>query len=133
MILSLTGDRELTKKLLDVGQCDADHSRISALLDNHFEVEVHRVHSHDEAVKLAKDTTFQLIMINRLLDADGSPGMDVLNSLQGNPATESVPVMIVSNYQEAQDAAMKVGAVQGFGKDALGSPETVELLRKFVG
>ena len=59
--------------------------------------------------------------------------MDVLASLKSNPASADAPVMIVSNYQDAQDKAMENGAVEGFGKSALGSAETLAKLKQYLG
>ncbi|MEM7784253.1 MAG: hypothetical protein AAF623_12935 [Planctomycetota bacterium] len=123
----------MKKRVLDVGQCDADHYRISKLLGEHFEVEILRAHSHDEAVSLAVEKPCHLVMINRLLDRDGSPAMKILSSLKSDPATQEVPVMIVSNYEDAQTAAVENGAVQGFGKAALNDEATVELLNSYLG
>ncbi len=123
----------MSRKVLDVGQCNADNSRISDLLERHFDVEIHRSHSHDEAIKSALDTPFDLILINRILDADGEPGMDVLASLKTKPSTAEMPVMIVSNYQETQDEAVARGAVPGFGKSELDSQETVAKLSLYLG
>ncbi len=114
----------MTRKILDVGQCNADHSRITDLLNKHFDVEIYRAHSHDEAIQMALDHAMDLILINRLLDSDSTPGMDVLNSLKTNPSTSNTPVMLVSNYQDAQDAAIQSGAVIGFGKAKLDTEET---------
>ena len=122
----------MKRKVLDVGQCNADHSRITSTLQKNFDVEIHRAHSHDEAIKLAADTTFDLILINRLLDADGTPAMDILNALKTDEATAEVPVMVVSNYKEAQEKAVEKGAVEGFGKAALDSAETNQLLAKYL-
>ena len=41
----------------------------------------------------------------------------------------SVPMMLVSNYPEAQQQAVASGALPGFGKNALGRPETMTALR----
>lgn len=120
------------KKVLDVGQCNADHSSISNLLSRHFKVELHRSHSHDDVVAILADHSFDLILINRLLDADGSPGMNVLQTLKSNESSAGTPVMVVSNYEDAQSAAIEAGAVQGFGKSKLTSPETIELLGQFL-
>lgn len=120
-------------KILDVGQCDADHFRISTTLTKNFEVEIQRAHSHDQALKLASATPFDLVLINRLLDADGTSAMDVLQSLKTEPATAEIPVMVVSNYADAQQAAVESGAVQGFGKAALDSEETKTRLAKYLG
>jgi len=43
-----------------------------------------------------------------------------------------VPVMLVSNYQEAQQQAVGAGAVPGFGKDSLGRPSMIALLKPFL-
>ena len=122
----------MKRKVLDVGQCNADNSRISQLLQKHFDAQVDRSHSLDEAVKAATSTAYDLILINRLLDANGSAGMDVLASLKSNPASTDIPVMIVSNYQEAQDQAVQNGAVAGFGKAALDSTDTLEKLSQYL-
>ena len=122
----------MKRKLLDVGQCDADHYQISATLAKYFDVEIHRAHSRDEALKLAIDTPFDLVLVNRLLDADGSAAMEVLSTLKTTSSTAGIPVMIVSNYQSAQQSAIDAGAVQGFGKSALQSGETKELLAHYL-
>lgn len=124
---------DVKRKVLDVGQCNADNYRISELLQKHFDAQVDRSHSLDEAIKSATNTAYDLILINRLLDADGSAGMDVLSSLKSDPASAKIPVMIVSNYQDAQDQAEKNGAMAGFGKANLDSPETLDKLSQFIG
>lgn len=123
----------MSRKVLDVGQCNFDNSRISHYLQQHFEVEVDRSHSHDEAVKSALDTPYDLILINRILDADSTAGMDILASLKTQPSTAETPVMIVSNYQETQDEAVARGAVAGFGKATLDSDETLAKLTLYLG
>ncbi len=122
----------MSKDVIDVGQCNVDHPNISSLLTQHFDVTVHRAHSHDQAMTMARELNPALILVNRLLDADGSPGMNVLASLQSDNATADIPLMIVSNYAEAQEAAVAAGAVQGFGKSSLNAPETVALLGKYL-
>lgn len=122
----------MKRKVLDVGQCNADNSRISQLLQKHFDAQVDRSHSLDEAIEAATNTAYDLILINRLLDANGAAGMDVLASLKSNPASTDIPVMIVSNYQNAQDQAVQNGAVAGFGKAALDSTDTLEKLGQYL-
>ena len=39
-------------------------------------------------------------------------------------------MMLVSNYHDAQQAAVAVGAVPGFGKRELGTPKAAQLLRE---
>ena len=41
--------------------------------------------------------------------------------------------MLLSNFPEAQEAAVKAGAEPGFGKAEFDRPETVERLARFLG
>ncbi|MDA8563434.1 response regulator [Mariniblastus sp.] len=124
----------MSKIVLDVGQCNPDHSSISGLLKQHFDdVTVQRVHAHDEAIAKAKELQPALVLINRLYDANGDEGMETLAALKADDATAKIPVMIVSNYADAQEAAVAAGAVQGFGKSALNAPETTALLSEHLG
>ena len=122
----------MPKKVLDVGQCDLDHSNITSLLKANFEVDVARAHSRSEAISMATVEGFDLVLVNRLFDADGSEGMAVVTDLKTNERTADVPVMIVSNYEEAQIAAVEAGAVRGFGKSVLGSDATLDLLKSYL-
>jgi len=41
--------------------------------------------------------------------------------------------MLVSNFADAQDQAVALAAVRGFGKADLQAPSIVDLLRPFLG
>jgi two-component system chemotaxis response regulator CheY len=71
-------------------------------------------------------------LINRKLDIDYSDGLEILTALKADPAYKSIPVMLVSNYADAQAEAVRAGAEPGFGKSQLSSIETVEKLRRFL-
>ncbi|MDA7880616.1 hypothetical protein N9B31_10295 [Mariniblastus sp.] len=120
------------QKLLIVGQCDFDYQRISFVVKKNYNIEIHRADLFDDAIQSALDTQYDLIMINRLLDIDRSEGMAVLHELKSNPQTEHTPAMIISDYQEAQDAAVAAGASLGFGKATLDTPQTFALLCNFL-
>ncbi len=126
----------MSRKVLDVGQCNMDHGRISEVLKENFDVEIHRAHSNEEAIKLAKSESFDLILINRLYDIGGSEGMETLTQLKSDDDLAKAPVMVVSNFEDAQNAAVAAGAVPGFGKAALNDPagtaKTVEMLSAFL-
>ena len=123
----------MTRKVLDIGQCGPDHWGISNLLLKHFSVEISRAESYDEAIRLARASSYDLILINRLLDADGSPGIDILQTLKSEPTTANMPVMLVSNFEDAQQEAISMGAVRGFGKSQLNNPSTLKALGEFLG
>ena len=80
----------------------------------------------ENAAELLKHGGYSIILVNRLLAADGSSGLDVIeNLLRTNP---SIPIMLVSDLPMPQDAAVALGAVRGFGKADLGKPATLELV-----
>ncbi|MEM7455905.1 MAG: hypothetical protein AAF456_16255 [Planctomycetota bacterium] len=122
----------MSKRVLSVGQCDADNSSISGLLNENFKVEIVIAHHYEDAVQAARDEKFDLVMVNRLLDKDGSAGMNIVTTLLTDASTSQVPVMLVSNFQDAQREAVSAGAVEGFGKAALRDPETVARLAAYL-
>ncbi|MGI9519233.1 MAG: response regulator [Pirellulaceae bacterium] len=121
------------QKVLDVGQCGPDHARIAHLLRQHFDVEVHQAESVDEAIQQIDASPWDLILLNRVFDATGSHGLEMLRSLKSNESTARIPVMLVSNFPDAQTEAVSAGAVQGFGKASLNAPGTLEALRRALG
>lgn len=121
-----------TPRILDVGQCDLDHGNISRLLSSAFAATVERAATIDEAVQSVASGPFDLILVNRVLDATREEGLDLIRRLRSAEG-KAVPVMLVSNYDDAQDAAVEAGAVPGFGKGALTDSRTVELLSVYLG
>lgn len=98
------------------------------MLREHFDVEMLRAGSPDEARQLAESHAVDLILVNRLLDADGSEGLQIISAMKSGSVTKAVPVMLVSNFPDAQQAAVEAGALPGFGKDSLNVPATIERL-----
>jgi len=123
---------KLMQKILIVGQCDFDYQRISFVISKMYAAEIHRADLFDDAIQRALEQPYALILINRLLDLDRSEGMEILHELKSNPRTDDIPVMIISNYQDAQDIAVAAGASPGFGKAALDTPRTLELLSNYL-
>lgn len=123
---------KLMQKILIVGQCDFDYQRISFVISKMYAAEIHRADLFDDAIQQALEQPYALILINRLLDLDRSEGMEILHELKSNPRTDDIPVMIISNYQDAQDIAVAAGASPGFGKAALDTPRTFELLSNYL-
>lgn len=119
----------MSKKVLSVGQCRPDHAAISHFLTSNFDVEVVAADLQADAHKAISSQSIDLVLINRKLDADYSDGMEILRTIKTNDATASIPVMLVSNFAEWQEKAVHEGAIYGFGKAELGSPETVDRVR----
>lgn len=111
-------------RVLSVGQCGFDHGLLSRHLQRAFGAQVERADTHAEAVQaLASQGPFALVLVNRVGDRDGAPGLALIERLQADPATAGVPLMLVSNYADAQAEAQRRGALPGFGKAELGRPE----------
>lgn len=116
--------------VLDVGQCSLDNGNITQLLSVEFGATVEKADSIEQAVEAIKRGNFDLVLVNRIFDQDGTEGLELLRRLKGENATASTPVMLVSNFPDAQEAAVSLGALPGFGKNALDTQETKELLAK---
>lgn len=123
----------MTKRVLDVGNCDPDHAAIRRLVEKTLGAEVVRAQQGSDALELLRATPFDLVLINRKLDADYSDGIEILKQLKADPELGKIPVMLITNYPEHQQSAVDAGALPGFGKQQLHSPETRERLEAVLG
>lgn len=121
------------KRVLSIGQCLADHGAVSRTIEDHFDAEVVSVDHAIEALNLLRDGEFDLVLVNRVFDADGASGLELIRQLKADKAMKPVPVMLVSNYDEVQEQAVGLGAERGFGKAMLSHPRMVGLLKPFLG
>ena len=96
-------------KVLSLGQCGADHASIGGLLRTHFGAEVVVAHTCEDALTKLRQGGFALVLVNRVLDYDGRPGLDFIDGLKADPQLCGVPVMLVSNYADAQREAVARG------------------------
>jgi CheY-like chemotaxis protein len=122
----------MRKRVLDVGQCGPDHSSIRSYLTRNFNCEVVQVDDGAGALAELKGAPFDLVLVNRKLDCDYSDGIEVIRALKADPDAASVPMMLVTNYPEHQEAAIAVGAIPGFGKLEFQKPETREKLAELL-
>ena len=120
----------MTKKVLSVGQCAMDHGSISRVLRGRLGAEVTAAASADAALSALRQGGYSLVLVNRVFDADGDSGLEFIRKLASEPTR--VPVMLVSNFADAQAQAVEAGAEQGFGKAALDEPQTIERLREYL-
>ena len=113
--------------ILSVGQCGFDGPRIASLLKNSLGAEVDSAGTYSEAEAALNQKQYDLVLVNRILFDDGTSGLELIKRIQGSSSAPKT--MLVSNYPEAQAEAVAIGSQQGFGKDALGKPETLSLLK----
>lgn len=122
----------MPKRVLSVGQCVPDQAAISRLLRTHFQPEVATADLAIDALAQLRAGAFDLVLINRKLDADYSDGLEILKAIKADPQLAATPVMLVTNYAEHQEAAVAAGGVPGFGKLEYQRPETLEKLRAYL-
>lgn len=123
----------MPRTVLDVGQCVPDHASIRRLLEKHFDVKVEEADALEDTLSRLREKPVDLVLINRKLDVDYSDGIEILKTIKADSQLSALPVMLVTNYPEHQQAAIEAGGEPGFGKDTLHSPQTLERLRKFLG
>jgi CheY-like chemotaxis protein len=122
----------MTKRVLDVGNCAPDFSAIRRYLTSNFDCEVLQADKADDAIEALRKHPVDLVTVNRKLDCDYSDGMEVIRQIKADPALKDIPMMLVTNYPEHQEAAVAIGAVRGFGKLEYGKPETLERLKPIL-
>lgn len=122
----------MSKTVLEVGNCSFDHNAISKLIESHFAANVLRAHNSKDCLEYLESSPIDLILVNRLMDRDGSSGLDLIRTIKEHAELASIPVMMITNFMEHQQAAIRVGAELGFGKSELHSPATLEKLQQFL-
>ncbi len=115
-------------KILDVGQCGFDGPRMARLWHEALGAEVDCANTGDNAVEMLQRTDYDVVLVNRVLAADKSSGLEAIKRLL--VLQREIPVMLVSDLAEAQDAAVALGAVRGFGKAHLGERSTLDLVSR---
>jgi len=123
----------MPKRVLDVGQCGPDHATIQSYLKRNFGCEVVQTHGAEDTLEQLKNSCVDLVLVNRKLDADYSDGVEIVRQIKADAKIAEVPVMLVTNYPEHQEAAVAAGAVLGFGKLEFGKPETRARLAAILG
>lgn len=120
----------MAMRILDVGQCGFDGPQIEHLLHKRLGAKVESAATAEEAHQKLADHSYDLVLVNRIFAADGSSGVDLMEELvrEASPT----PVMLVSDRKDAQAAAMKKGAIRGFGKADLDDPKTFDLIHDAI-
>jgi len=122
----------MSKRVLDVGNCVPDHAAIRGLLEGTFGAEVVQAHGPEDTLAALRQGPFDLVLVNRKLDQDYSDGIDIIKSIKTDAALAKTPVMLITNYEDHQAAAVATGAEPGFGKLSLRTEETLKRLGKFL-
>ena len=115
-------------RVLDVGNCGHDHGQITTMLQRNFGAVTTVADTAADTFERLSREQFDLVLVNRKLDHDYSDGIEIIKRIKQDPQLAHVPVMLITNYAEHQEAAVAVGALPGFGKQELNLPRTRERL-----
>src|SRR5947209_20284179 len=110
--------RQIMSKILSLGQCAADNYNLTHFLKKHFGADVEPADTSAEALAQLRTGRFALVLVNRILDSNGASGLAFISQLKEDPALAGIPVMLVSNFPDAQQQAVARGALAGFGNAA---------------
>jgi CheY-like chemotaxis protein len=120
----------MAKRIVLVGHCGPDASFLRIAVSR-VARDVHVLSADDgrELMQVLSEGV-DLLLLNRQLDYgfDDREGIAVIRKLR--PHYPNVKMMLVSNFPEAQAAAVAEGALPGFGKRELNSPRVAELIRE---
>jgi len=120
----------MTKRVLDIGNCGPDHHSITEMIESNYDAVVDQANAFEDAETQLKQNNYDLVVVNRLLDMDGSSGMDVIRRVLEHD--QNLKVMLITNFPEHQEVAVAGGAVPGFGKNSVGNQETINLLGQYL-
>ena len=121
------------KKVVLVGHCGPDSSFLRMAVSSAERGISVSMADDAQELKASLDAGAHLVLLNRELGwgFDQGLGVDVIKTLgRGYPNTK---FMLVSNYADAQAAAVAAGAVPGFGKREIGQPRVAQLIREALG
>ncbi len=121
----------MSKRVLDVGNCAPDFASISNFLTTQFDCQVDQAHGPQDTLDLLRQADYALVLVNRKLDQDYTDGIEIIKTIKADGDLKSVPVMLITNFPENQDAAVEIGAERGFGKLELDA-NTAERLRPLL-
>jgi two-component system chemotaxis response regulator CheY len=118
----------MSKKVALVGHCGPDSSYLRMAVGSVEKGVQVLAADDDESLKSIINNGIDLLLFNRILDYgfDETEGVAAIRKFR--KAYPHVKMMLVSNYAEAQAAAVAAGALPGFGKREVGTPRVKELL-----
>jgi DNA-binding NarL/FixJ family response regulator len=124
----------MEKTVVLAGHCGPDSAYLKLTVKKAIG-DVHIVSADDsrELTAALEKGEPDLILFNRELGYGFDPAMgaDMIAVLRRTHP--NLKMILVSNFEEAQRAAVAAGALPGFGKRELGTPRVVQVLRGALG
>ncbi|MEO6436962.1 MAG: response regulator [Tepidisphaeraceae bacterium] len=120
----------MSKKVALVGHCGPDSSYLRMAVSSADKGIAVVMADDEQALNVVLAKGVDLVLLNRELGwgFEQSMGVDVIKSLREK--FPQVKTMLVSNYPEAQAAAVAAGATPGFGKREIGTPRVGQIIRE---
>ena len=120
----------MQKRIALVGHCGPDSSFLRIAVSKAYREAMVLSVDDDSDLKRVLDGGVDLLLFNRQLDYgfDEHEGVALIRKIRAHYPT--VKTMLVSNYPDAQAAAVKEGALPGFGKREIGTSRVSELLKE---
>ena len=119
----------MASKVVLVGHCGPDSSFLRLAVNRALPGST--VVSADDAKTLENHLKqgVELLLMNRVLDYgfDTDEGVELIRQLRTQHP--KMKIMLVSNYEDAQQSAVRAGAMPGFGKRDIGTPRVTEMLK----
>jgi DNA-binding NarL/FixJ family response regulator len=114
-----------------VGHCGVDGPRLQREISTRIpDTHVIRVNSTADLERYLEQDA-DLFLVNREPVGFDEDGLDIVRDIrQEHPQAK---VMLVSDYPEAQQAAVQAGALPGFGKSEMGSESLTDTVRQALG
>ena len=114
-----------------VGHCGIDGPRLQREISSRIPgTDVVRVNSTADLRRTLSDGA-DLFLVNREPVGFDEDGLDIIRDIRGGHP--QAKVMLVSDYPEAQEAAVREGALPGFGKSEMGSESLTDTVRQALG
>ena len=119
-------------RILLVGHCGADSYGLRRMLAAAApDVAIESINDGQALERAASPQT--LLLVNRVLDGSFSTHEGVALIAALAQRGDRLRMMLVSNYADAQAAAVAAGALEGFGKSEMSAPATHERSRAALG
>ena len=114
-----------------VGHCGVDGPRLQREISARVpDTDVIRCNSTADLDRYC-EACADLFLVNREPVGFDGEGLDLIRRIHdANPALK---IMLVSDYPDAQEAAVQAGALPGFGKSEMGSETLTDTVRQALG
>jgi DNA-binding NarL/FixJ family response regulator len=123
----------MAKKVALVGHCGPDSSFLRMAVSSADRTVQVLAADDSSELNTVLEEGVDLLLLNREMPYgfDDSEGVDLIRKLRSKHP--GVKMMLVSNYPDAQAAAVAAGAVPGFGKREIGTSRVKQVLREALG